>query len=277
MNKNDALREKFINPPTRFRSTPFWSWNDKLLPDEIERQVREMKKEGMGGFFMHSRDGLETEYMSEEWMDCIKTAVKTAGEEGLYAWLYDEDRWPSGAAGGIVPRQGDKFKAKALTIELADSLDRLDDEIVALFKIKLNEGNISECERLDFNDICVIKNIGKFIIFRKEVSKKSEWFNDDAYSDNLNQDAVDAFIASTYEKYKDEIGEEFGETIPGIFTDEPNVCDMYSKYTKGRGFIPWTDGFEEYFMQKRGSDIIELLPYIFFLALLQRHSTYSFC
>lgn len=264
MNNIDALKEKFITPPALFRSAPFWSWNDKLLPDEIENQAREMKKKGMGGFFMHSRDGLETEYMSDEWFDCIKTAVKTAKEEGIHAWLYDEDRWPSGSAGGIVPGQGDRFKAKALTIEVKDSLEGIYEEIVALFKIKLNGTDKIEYEKIDYKEITDFKNAGKFIVFRKEVSKKSEWFNDDAYSDNLNPDAVEAFITSTYEKYKSEVGEEFGKTIPGIFTDEPNVCEMYSKYTEGRGFIPWTEGFEEYFINKRGYDIVELLPYIFF-------------
>jgi len=35
----------------------------------------------------------------------------------MNAWLYDEDRWPSGFAGGRVPSQGDKYRAKALGME----------------------------------------------------------------------------------------------------------------------------------------------------------------
>ena len=46
-----------------YQSIPFWSWNDKLEPEELRRQIRNMKKAGIGGFFMHARGGLLTEYM----------------------------------------------------------------------------------------------------------------------------------------------------------------------------------------------------------------------
>ena len=56
------------NPPAQYRPIPFWSWNDKLDPEELRRQIREMKKAGLGGFFMHARGGLQTAYLSDEWM-----------------------------------------------------------------------------------------------------------------------------------------------------------------------------------------------------------------
>ena len=46
-------------------------------------------------------------------------------------------------------------------------------------------------------------------------------FNDYAYVDLLNAEAVAAFLNSTHEVYADCTGEEFGRTVPGIFTDEP--------------------------------------------------------
>ena len=36
-----------------YRPIPFWSWNDKLEPEELIRQIQWMNKNGMGGFFMH--------------------------------------------------------------------------------------------------------------------------------------------------------------------------------------------------------------------------------
>ena len=55
-----------------YGSIPFWSWNDKLDPKELRRQINVMKDIGMNGFFMHARGGLATEYLSDEWYDCIK-------------------------------------------------------------------------------------------------------------------------------------------------------------------------------------------------------------
>ncbi|MEM2414977.1 MAG: hypothetical protein QXM98_01580 [Thermoproteota archaeon] len=63
---------------------------------------------------MHSRIGLATPYLSEEWMKCIETCVKEGEEAGVYSWLYDEDKWPSGFAGGTVPAKNEEYRAKTL-------------------------------------------------------------------------------------------------------------------------------------------------------------------
>ena len=58
-----------------YRAMPFWAWNGKLEPEELRRQVRIMHDMGMNGFFMHSRLGLATGYLQEEWFECIKAAL----------------------------------------------------------------------------------------------------------------------------------------------------------------------------------------------------------
>ena len=51
---------------------------------------------------MHSRTGLGTPYLSKEWFHFINACADKGKAPGLSAWLYDEDRWPSGTAGGAV-------------------------------------------------------------------------------------------------------------------------------------------------------------------------------
>ena len=93
------IEDEFKNPGAEWRGKPFWSWNGKLEKDELLRQIDVMKDMGMGGFFMHSRTGLETEYLGEEWFELINACADYAESIGMEAWLYDEDRWPSGLAG----------------------------------------------------------------------------------------------------------------------------------------------------------------------------------
>ena len=83
----------FRDPPVEFRPIPFWFWNSKLEEDEIKRQIEMMSEAGLGGFFIHARFGLETEYMSDEWLRLVRAAVETAESLGMKAWLYDEDCW----------------------------------------------------------------------------------------------------------------------------------------------------------------------------------------
>ena len=80
---NMADLKGFSEGKHEFRPAPFWSWNDKLDAEELLSQMKKMQKAGYGGFFMHSRVGLITPYLSDEWMDCIRLCAKKSGEYGL--------------------------------------------------------------------------------------------------------------------------------------------------------------------------------------------------
>ena len=94
--------EDFKNPNSDWRGKPFWCWNGVLEKDELIRQVHILKEMGMGGYFMHSRTGLATEYLGEEWFELTNACAEEGARLGMESWLYDEDRWPSGPAGGMV-------------------------------------------------------------------------------------------------------------------------------------------------------------------------------
>ena len=119
----------FKNIPKKYRPVPFWSWNEKLDPEETARQVEIMDKAGMGGFFMHARGGLQTEYMGEEWFENVDSAVSVAKEKGMYPWAYDENGWPSGFGDGKVNGLGVEYQQKYLRME-----DRKEHEETAICK-----------------------------------------------------------------------------------------------------------------------------------------------
>lgn len=78
----------------------------KLFPNSkrtyaCRRAIESMHAAGMGGGFMHSRNGLKTAYLSDEWFQCVSACIENARELGMKAYLYDEDRWPSGTVGGV--------------------------------------------------------------------------------------------------------------------------------------------------------------------------------
>ncbi len=293
--ERSRIRERFEVPDASVRALPFWAWNSRLDPEEIARQAEEMKRQGMGGFFMHSREGLETEYMGPEWQQCILAGVAAAKRLGMSAWLYDEDRWPSGTAGGLVTVGGDAYRCKGLTLEVCETYRsevweekgllavygaRVDgDELFALRRMKGkdrkvrknengkawgdkveevpgDEGSSDSPEGLEESEAC--------LIVRLEVSGPSEWFNGEAPPDNLNPECVKRFLALTHEKYFELCGEEFGKTVKGIFTDEPSLADNHTRFRPERSWIPWTEGFGEYFEERRGYDPLDIIPYLYF-------------
>ena len=210
-----------------WRPAPFWALNDLLENDELRRQINEFKRGGMGGFFMHARSGLLTPYLSSQFMDNIAACADEARKLGLNAWIYDENGWPSGIAGGMVINQSVKNQAKRLTCTVAENDAPLGGEIYR----------------------CV--QDGKTLVFRMTY----------AYgADVLNPGTTADFINLTHKRYKETLGEFMPDVIPGSFFDEP----QYGNYYDENNYIVWTDAFAAKFKEMWGYDIEPNLPAIFF-------------
>ena len=95
----------FRTPPAEFRSAPLWVWNDDVSEQEIREQIADFKEKGIGGLFIHPRPGLITPYLSEQWFHLTQVAVAEGKRLGMKIWIYDENSYPSGFAGGHVPDQ----------------------------------------------------------------------------------------------------------------------------------------------------------------------------
>ena len=73
-----SILNNFSTPPPVMRSAPFWAWNGKLHENILKEQIKIMHEMGFGGFFMHSRTGLDTAYLSDDWFKAIDTCINEA-------------------------------------------------------------------------------------------------------------------------------------------------------------------------------------------------------
>ncbi|MFO7958843.1 MAG: glycosyl hydrolase [Candidatus Brocadiia bacterium] len=268
------LRDVFAEPGAEYRGKPFWAWNGKLEADELQRQVRVMHRMGLGGFFMHSRVGLATPYLSDEWFDMVRACVEQARELDMEAWLYDEDRWPSGAGGGLVTSDP-KYRHRNLYVAVcAPEEGEFEQEPLALFSARL-EGNVAEdVRRVEDPSAADLPEGHALLVFFVKADEPSSWFNDATYLDTMSHEAVQRFIEVTHEAYRREVGDHFGELVPGIFTDEPHHGGVFTSSTRvkllgqveGRDVvgIPWTEKLPEHFQRRYGYDILDHLPELFF-------------
>ncbi len=255
----------FKNCSKEYGGAPFWSWNDKLEDEELVRQIAEMDEKGWSGFFMHAREGLVTTYLSKKWMDRIETCVREAAKRGMKAWLYDEDKWPSGFAGGIVPAQSKEYRMKGLMFRMGGRLDEVE-EAIRIFKCDMEDGtpkNVKLVKRKEKEEADKT-----YLYFNLRIAAiGEEWFGGYSYTDNLNPEAIEAFIKSTHEPYYERVGKWFGKAVPGIFTDEPShAVAFFLRPTLSQEpiyVVPWTKDLPEYFKEK-GYDIRDHLPSLFF-------------
>ena len=263
----DDLINEFASPGAAYRGKPFWAWNGKLDEAELRRQVRVMKQMGLGGAFMHSRVGLATPYLSEEWFRLTNAVIDECKKQGMEGWLYDEDRWPSGAAGGLVTRNP-KYRQKRLRLEIDKSgKTPKGSDVIAVFAAKMDGDEVIEARRLKKRHK---PSKGEAtLVFRRCLSEPSDWYNGQTYLDTMSHEAVRRFIKVTHEAYARACGKELGRTVPGIFTDEPNhgatLHAWHIDQLKTAGAeTPWTDALPKVFKKRYGYDLLDHLPEIFF-------------
>ncbi|WP_167345599.1 glycosyl hydrolase [Paenibacillus riograndensis] len=248
LNPWDTLK----NPPAAYRSVPLWSWNDLLEKEELERQIEEMHRAGIGGFFMHARGGLQTPYMGEEWMEAIRTSIEKSRELGMNAWFYDENGWPSGFADGKVPAKGLDYQQKRLVCEQAPFEDVPAERIIGWYAAGPDGG-------ADYRLLPPGEEARADLRISYDVNPY--------YTDTLSSMAVKEFIDSTYERYWKQFGEKYGGELSGIFTDEPQF---------GRGALPWSFELEDMFIRRHGGNVKEVLPALFLDTMGASRARYAY-
>lgn len=244
-----TIESLFADPPAEFRTMPFMVWNSKVTEQEIDRMLTEFKEAGCGGLFVHPRPGMITEYMSDDWYSLYKYTVEKGKQLGLEVWIYDENSYPSGFAGGHVPAEMPESYNQGQGLAL-EKVQLLPDSLAAYAICLKKENN----KWIDLSaDPAAYKNKqGDYYLYKKTYPGKSDWYGGFSYVDLLVPGVTEKFIDITMEGYEKNLKGEFGKAIPGIFTDEPNIVTT--------GGLRWTPDLFQVFQQKWGYDLLPLLP-----------------
>ena len=191
-----------------------------------------MKEGGQGGAFLHSRIGLMTPYLSEEWFDLMGAGVDKCDELGIEAWFYDEDKWPSGFAGGLVPLADQAFRSRQLARVPSDT--PVDEEDTVL------------CQDDGHKYICHVAKLGM------------PNYNGTCWVDLMNPDMVRFFLECSYKPYIDRFGGR--KSVRGIFSDEPQVKATRTPCKGADAQIPYSPSMEKKFSDLWGYDMDPHLP-----------------
>ncbi len=248
-----SLQAKFQDPPSEYRSTPLWDWNDKITEEGIDYHMKKFKEGGLGGIFVHPRPGLITEYISEDWHHLFDYTVKKGKELGMKVWIYDENSYPSGFAGGHVPAEmPDSYShGTGLGWKVQDTLKTDTSRYEVVLKLENNQ----------FTDVTSKLQeeqgkTGKYYLFVRTYSKKGYWMGNFPYVDLLYKGVTQKFMEITMKGYEKYNKADFGNTLPGIFTDEPNLEAALDSKKSYR----WTPDLFEEFQKRWGYDLKVNLP-----------------
>ena len=216
----------------QYRPIPFWSWNDELETNRLIEQAEWMSQKGLGGYFMHARSGLKTEYLSEKWLQCVRACAEQASLRDMKAWIYDENGWPSGFAGGkLLGKEENRDKyivAKEGTFDCNATVNYL------ISETKLERVYEEAGEGYNYLNLYI--------------------HTATSTADILNPNVVDQFLKLTHQTYKEYFEESFCERMEGFFTDEPQYY---------RWETPYTDMVAQYWTQHYQTDILDELGFLF--------------
>ncbi len=178
------------------------------------------------------------------WQTCVE-AVKSCAQVGLRVWIYDEEGYPSGAAGGLVLKEDPAFEALALAYDPS----RADPFVVrASYEHTHASNNFHAARR---------------------------------YPNLLDKAAVASFVRATHDAYYQHLSPFFGKTIEAFFTDEPSlmavdtgplpdevrkrvrVVDPLDPNAKPLPSVPWVADLPDLYRQRYSQDLIPVRKSLF--------------
>lgn len=237
------------------------------------------------------------------WWHDMDIVLDEARKRGMQIWILDDKHFPTGYANGLIEKKyperkklylacttADIFGSQhMLTLNVsrmlkpsigywqigdpADYAERANNKLYAILAAKYTEGNVFSEEVIDLTDGCD----GTFAKF---TLPKGQWRvfvlyhtrtdgGDDTYINMIDGVSAATQIEGVYEAHYQRYGDEFGKTIAGFFSDEPQFGNVivFNNYDTQVGRckmqLPWSSELEERLTAIYGAGLAKALPFLF--------------
>jgi hypothetical protein len=243
----------------------------KLIHQLDERKVsvdslRYFLERGMGGLVTnvafdnrHLKPSYEKNapryLQSEKNWQTLLPALQSCRSLGMKVWIYDEDGYPSGAAGGLVVQENPQYEATELAYDptLADSF--------------------------------IARPAYEF------THASNNYYASRRYANLIDKEAMQTFIRTTHMAYYERVGGFFGNPVLAMFTDEPSLiavnlgqipehvrvtvplADALDKTVKMLPCVPWVADLPQQYQQRFGENILTAQKSLFAGSRVQDRKT----
>jgi hypothetical protein len=253
-----SLPGAFRSPPVEYGPAPLLVFNDEHEGEAGEARITSVleghERVGYGGVFLHPRPGLMTEYLSARWFELMRHAVAECKRIGLVPYLYDENSYPSGFAGGHVPARVPEARSRYVGAVFGRGPDGIPEDRLSLYAWDggrsgraVEDGGIGAGQ--------------EWVAFVMRSMQPLAWHGETVYPSLLDPRTTEAFLETTYEAYRRELGGLWDE-IPAVFTDEPHLpAEGHGPWSPGLHVTPYLLG---QFRQRKGYDLRPSLASVFY-------------
>ena len=94
-----------------------FSLTGKPTKKQIENELQNFKNAKIDQVMIYARSGMETEYMSEDWLNLCDIVIDYAEKHKMGVWIYDDYNWPSGSCKHAVEKLSKNFCAKRFVFD----------------------------------------------------------------------------------------------------------------------------------------------------------------
>jgi len=193
-----------------------------------------------------------TPYLSNDWFRLWRVALDEAKHLGMKLWIYDEDSYPSGFAGGWVPELMPESRGRGLDYDQTNQPPAWSSDILGVFLLKDDQSQNVTAELREGKTLPA----DKYLIVKEVRTVDSPWHGNRCYVNLLTPGVTEKFLDVTMNTYRRELGDNFGKAIPGVFSDEPNI--------NAAGRLPWCEDLPKQFQQRWGYSVLEHLDSLFY-------------
>ena len=286
----DALATLFESPPARFR--PFIITHS--MPLNRDDAVQWLAARRAGGAVVDVGVTPGSKSISEEpWNNPtylndpdrfqeLREVMARMKQEGQRIWIYDELGYPSASAGGRVLDGHPEFQVEVVGCSATPvaagetvTITPTHGKVVACYAVRSESGRI---DLEDCADLTSRAKAGQFtwkgpsdnsqLICLFERFYPDTWRRHNIPRRNVNildRHAVSRFIELTHVGYANELGKQLAD-VDLFFTDEPQFGSA-EHWSGGNAecvpMVQWCDELPGAFREKKGYDLVEVLPAIF--------------
>lgn len=275
-------------------------WMKGESQEIIREEIEKIDECGIKAICLESRP--HPDFLGERWWDDLAFIIREAKQRQMKIWVLDDSHFPTGYANGLIkskyPERRKRYlryntvnvwgKTGEVTISVHQMLkplvsfmeldkpidmeERTENKLVAVTAYPLRgDCKLDESGAIDLTD----KVKGDYLTWRfpKENYRLFviyETCTDGGKSDYINmmdKESVSTLIEAVYEPHYQRFKEEFGSTIAGFFSDEPEIgnIDGFSPDTQiGQSNmpLPWSETLKQRFRKKHGARWRETLAYL---------------
>lgn len=280
---NNPYAEEFLSPSAEYRwHTLVHSLANSYkttLGKTFTRLAEKRFSDGEGGIVTNVP--FDSGFVdNDEHFENLNAAVDIYLKSGLKVWLYDEQGYPSGSAGGRVTVNNPEYAAQGLTLIKKTGSGKnpvtvnKDERLIRLYTAYAVDasGNVHDVKVTDtsvsFSGVSgdwtlyvyALKEFYEGTHAEYNGYQGKDWLSR-SYVNIMDKNAVASFINIAYKPYTEKFN--YFDQMVAVFTDEPSLMMSHNGASDPYDQLAWAPGFEDLFEEMHGYSITHKLHFMF--------------